>query len=92
MDNAQKLVKYNSYCEDCHFSKVKVNSICQDNSCLTCMYIGGNAGDLDEDGELNEPIDKCWIRADKPFYDTNGEDYIYYSEFSRDEADPDLWR
>lgn len=40
VDNSQKLVKYNAYCEDCHFSRVKINAICQDSSCITCMYIG----------------------------------------------------
>lgn len=85
---------YQPYCEDCHFSNVKVQAQCETGGCITCLYIGGGTlpyddTDLDpEDLDDNEPMDKCYIRAVDPFF-KEGESG-YYAPFYR-ESDANLY-
>ena len=78
---------YQPYCEDCHFSNVRIESNCENNGCITCLYIGGgtlpyNDTDIEEDDQDDEPMDKCYIRANNPFYDSN--ETNYYAPFYRE--------
>jgi len=78
---------YQSYCEDCHFSNVRIESNCENNGCITCLYIGGgtlpyNDTDIEEDDQDDEPMDKCYIRTNNPFYDSN--ETNYYAPFYRE--------
>ena len=84
-------LSYDSYCQDCHYSKVKLQATCRDSSCISCIFIGGDEGDIDEDdGTQNDPMEKCWIRAYRPYYDeTDQEDSKFFPIFHRDRADPD---
>lgn len=81
------LTGYQAYCEDCHFSNVKIEADCENNGCITCLYIGGgtlpyNDTDVDEDDLDDEPMDKCYIRANSPFYTPNENEY--YAPFYRE--------
>lgn len=60
---------YTSYCEDCHYQKVLLNSYCKNSSCVSCIRIGGDKDDISETGEINEPMEKCFLRADTPYFD-----------------------
>ena len=78
---------YEPYCEDCHFSNVKLQADCQNGGCITCLYIGGgvlpyNDTDIDEEDLDDEPMDKCYIRANSPFYAPNADNY--YAPFYRE--------
>lgn len=78
---------YQPYCEDCHFSNVKIEANCENNGCITCLYIGGgvlpyNDTDTDEEDDSDEPMDKCYIRANSPFY--NPSETNYYAPFYRE--------
>jgi hypothetical protein len=62
---------------------------------VSCIKIGGDQYDIDEDtGEKNEPMEKCFLRADTPYYmgvnssdsNINAADYGYYAPYNRDTA------
>jgi len=78
---------YVPYCEDCHFSNVKIQADCQNSGCITCLYIGGgvlpyNDTDIDDEDLDDEPMEKCYIRANNPFYYPNSDPY--YAPFYRE--------
>ena len=77
--NGQDGIKFESNCDDCHFSKVKIEADCRNDGCITCLYIG-------ERTEDDEPMDKCYIRAYRPFYDLDTPEGEYFAPFFRETA------
>ena len=80
-------VGYQPYCEDCHFSNVRIEANCENKGCITCLYIGGgvlpyNDTGIEEDDLDDEPMDKCFIKADAPFF--NASNSNYYAPFYRE--------
>ena len=85
---------YNKYCEDCHFSNVRLSSECSNEACITCIYIGGDGdlpyNDTDIEGfegmeDDLEEMEKCFIRPTIPFYDEKLEEGgKYYAPFYRE--------
>jgi len=70
---------YITYCNDCHYSRTKIEAKCINDGCITCLYIGDDADD-------DDPMDKCYIRSYRPFYDMDSKEGEYYAPFFREEA------